>query len=259
MHFLRIKEAQFEEAISAALGMELSAFADPRPQPDPDSEGRGGGRGGVPTMTAPVSGQTFGVQVRVANRSATRIELRSVLMVPYVAALRHRRHRAVVTRPPIGLVCLLRQGSGRRADQHEAVLQPGRVYRESLHAVRLIDFGRPFNPPPFVAVANYALNGVDVAMTEVVRRRETNLPYGFVVREVRTVPRAGVTVSPMTAVVPLSSSHAVDLDVTVTHNASTPTNGDLALTLPAGWTSFRHRSSRSRFSEQGSARPIVSR
>ena len=38
-------------------------------------------------------------------------------------------------------------------------------------------------------------------MTEVVRRREPNLPYGFVVREVRTVPRVAVTVSPMTAVI----------------------------------------------------------
>ena len=75
-------------------------------------------------------------------------------------------------------------------------------------------------------------------MTEVVRRREPNLPYGFVVREVRTVPRIALTVSPMTAVVPLSSpTRTVDLDVTVMHNASAPTNGQLALTLPAGWTS----------------------
>ncbi len=99
-------------------------------------------------------------------------------------------------------------------------------------------FGRPFNPPPLVAVARYSVDGVEVEMTEVVRRREPNLPFGFVLREVRTVPRVAVTVSPMTAVVPLSSAtRTVDLDVTVMHNASVPTNGQIALTLPAGWTS----------------------
>ena len=64
------------------------------------------------------------------------------------------------------------------------------------------------------------------------------MPYGFVVREVRTVPRIALTVSPMTAVVPLSSpTRTVDLDVAVMHNANAPTNGQLALTLPTGWTS----------------------
>src|SRR6476659_7820899 len=97
---------------------------------------------------------------------------------------------------------------------------------------------RPFNPPPLVAVARYSVDGVEVEMTEVVRRREPNLPYGFVLREVRTVPRVAVTGSPRTAVVPLvSATRTVDLDVTVLHNASVPTNGQIALTLPVGWTS----------------------
>ena len=98
--------------------------------------------------------------------------------------------------------------------------------------------GQPFNWPPLVVGADYTVNGVDISISEVVRRREPNLPYGYVVREVRTVPRISVTVSPMTAVVPLSSTtRTVDLDVTVMHNASAPTNGQLALTLPSGWTS----------------------
>jgi len=62
LHVLRIKEMQFEGAISAALGLELSAFADPNPAPGPESAGRGGGRAGVATMTAPIPGQTFGVK-----------------------------------------------------------------------------------------------------------------------------------------------------------------------------------------------------
>jgi hypothetical protein len=75
-------------------------------------------------------------------------------------------------------------------------------------------------------------------MSEVVKRREANLPYGDVIREVRSVPRVGVSVSPATAVIPLSSTtRAVDLDVALVHNGPSATNGQLALTLPAGWTS----------------------
>ena len=105
-----------------------------------------------------------------------------------------------------------------------------------------LSFGQPFNPPPLIAIASYTVNDVDIAFGEPVYRREANLPYGYVTREVRTVPRIAVTVSPMTAVVPLSSpTRTIDLDVTVMHNASVPTNGELALTLPAGWTSTPSR------------------
>jgi hypothetical protein len=47
-----------------------------------------------------------------------------------------------------------------------------------------------------------------------------------------------VSVSPTTAVILTSSTtRTVNLDVALVHNASTPTNGQVALTLPAGWTS----------------------
>jgi hypothetical protein len=99
-------------------------------------------------------------------------------------------------------------------------------------------FGRPFNPSPLVAVAHYKVNGVDVEISEIVRRREANLPYGNVIREVRAVPRIAVTVSPPMAVVPLASTtKTIDLDVAIFHNGSTATNGQISLTLPAGWTS----------------------
>jgi hypothetical protein len=82
------------------------------------------------------------------------------------------------------------------------------------------------------------VNGVDVEMTGIVRRREANLPYGDVIREVRTVPRIGVSVSPSTAVIPLGgTTRTVDLEVALVHNGDAATTGQLALTLPTGWTS----------------------
>jgi len=191
-------------------------------------------------MTAPIPGQTFGVNVRLINRGPVPIEPKSVLLI---------------TAPGLSPTTVTSQLSSPGEQQSgtfffavtvadDAPLSTKPYFSRSAfteNRYTLSDpsmFGRTFNQPPLVALAKYTVNGVDVEVTEVVKRRETNLPYGYVTREVRTVPRLALTVSPMTAVVPMSSpKRTVDVDVTVMHNASAPTSGQLALTLPAGWTS----------------------
>ncbi len=75
-------------------------------------------------------------------------------------------------------------------------------------------------------------------VSDVVKRRESKAPYGDATREVRAVPRVALTVSPTAAVVPLAAAtKTVDLQVAIVHNAEAPTKGQIALTLPAGWTS----------------------
>ena len=241
VHVLRIKEHQFQDAITTALGVELTAFADPNPNPPaPDATGRGGGRGVVPTMTAPIPGQTFGVKVRFTNRGTMSVQLGSVLMMPTPGYTFTAQGGELSTSG--------QQQSGtfpfavKVADGAAISTKPffsRAAFTENRYTLSDPSlFGRTFNPPPLVAVATYTVNGIEVQTTEVVKRREPNLPYGYVTREVRTVPRLALTVAPMTAVVPLSSpTRTVDLDVTVIHNATAPTNGQLTLTLPAGWTS----------------------
>jgi LmbE family N-acetylglucosaminyl deacetylase len=248
---LHRKERQFQDAINASLGLVVTAFADPDPKPA-SASGRGGGRG-APTMTAPVPGQTFGVAMQFGNRGGLPI-------TPLGFELRAARGWTVSA--PEAIVSVPVGGTG-PASSSSGALSRGQVSsvrytvtvapdapistrpyfsRSSFTENRytLLDassFGRPFSPAPLVAAARYEVNGVAVELATVVQRRETNLPYGYVIREVRTVPRLGLTVSPMTAVIPLSStSKTVDLDVTVVHNASAPTTGQLALTLPTGWT-----------------------
>jgi hypothetical protein len=73
-----------------------------------------------------------------------------------------------------------------------------------------------------------------------VTRREAQLPYGYVMRELAVVPELVVNVSPRQAIVPSAAGPAariVRLQVEVTNNASSGSKGDLALKLPAGWTS----------------------
>ena len=240
LHVLRIKERQFQDAITAALGVEVTAYADPSAKPPaPDAAGRGAGRGAVPTMTAPIPGQTFGVNVRFTNRGTVPVQVESILLQPTPG----------YTHTVLGgqLSTVGEQQSGvfsfavMAADDVSISTKPyfsRATFTENRYTLSdPVMFARPFNPPPLVAIANYRVNGVEVQTMEVVKRREPNLPYGYVVREVRTVPRLALTVAPMTAVVPLSSpTRTVDLDVTVMHNGSAPTTGQLSLTLPIGWT-----------------------
>jgi hypothetical protein len=97
-------------------------------------------------------------------------------------------------------------------------------------------FGRPASAPPLVAVASYMVNGVAVERREVVKRRESKLPYGEVLREVRSVPRLAVTLSPATAIVPLAGANRrVDVEVGLLHNGPDATQGHVTLKMPAGW------------------------
>ena len=244
---LRIKERQFQDAISASLGLELTAFADPSPAPPAAGRGgRGGGRGAAPTMTAPVPGQTFGVSAQFANRGGGAIQLAGS---GNGIQVRTARGYSVATAQPItGDAATLDRGQTASVFFAVSVAPDASIttkpyfsrssFTENRYTLSdASSFGRPFSAAPLVALARYEVNGVPIEMTAVVKRRELNLPYGYVIREVRTVPRLSLTASPMTAVIPLASkTRTVDINVTVVHNASDATTGQLALTLPTGWT-----------------------
>ena len=84
--------------------------------------------------------------------------------------------------------------------------------------------------PPLRAVARYFIDGVPIEIRETVKRREAKLPYGDMVREVRTVPRIAVSVSPVNAIVPIGQQdRSVDIEVTILHNAEAPSSGQVTL------------------------------
>ena len=69
-----------------------------------------------------------------------------------------------------------------------------------------------------------------------VTRREAQLPYGYVMRELAVVPALAVTVSPRQAIVPQPAvAKSLRLQVELTNNAPSGSKGQLALKLPAGW------------------------
>jgi LmbE family N-acetylglucosaminyl deacetylase len=204
---LKIKEQQFENAINAALGVELTALAT------------------VPT--APIPGQAFEVNTEFANRSAVALQPPTVTIEaaagwnvttagPGKFTITLADDVAISTRPPFGRSSI--------ADSRYAVADSR-------------DFGRPASAAPAEAVARYVVNGEPVQIREIVRRREPKLPYGDALRELRVVPALALTLEPAAAVVPAAATpRAISVGVDLLNNDVKGIGGVLALKLPQGWT-----------------------
>jgi hypothetical protein len=126
---------------------------------------------------------------------------------------------------------------------------------ESRYAIR--DASQMFRPaaaPSLSARARYTVLGVPVEIRSTVRRREARLPYGDELRELMVVPAVAVNVFPRVAIVPLAAATgAVEIRVEVLNDMESGADGQLALRLPAGWTSAP-ASAAFRFSRPGERR-----
>ena len=237
---LRIKELQLQDAINASLGLELAATAQPAGQAEPT--GPMAAFAPPVTMAAPVPGQTFDVRARLANRGTAAIVPTGITVE---AATGWQAAPATGAAVPATLAA--HQVANQRFSVSvaaDAALSTRPYFsRKGLQESRYtladpLSFGRAAAAAPLVAVARYTIDSVPVTLREVVKRREAKLPYGDVMREVRSVPRLGVTVSPFAAVVPLASTgKRVELQVDVVHNAEAATTGTVSLNMPAGWKS----------------------
>jgi hypothetical protein len=231
------KVDQFQTAINTALGLDLTATAQPANLPEPT--GPGAMFAPPPMMGAPVPGQRFEVRIQMSNRG-------SVAITPQAVRLDTDRgwevaESGVSTRAPLEKGHVLQ----RRFDVALAADAPisSRPFfsrtsiQESLY--RFADeaqFGRASSQAPAEAVVRYRVADVPVEVRATVRRREARLPYGYVMRELRVVPAISLTVAPTTAVVPLAAqTRRVAISVDLLHNRDTGSTGTLTLRLPQGW------------------------
>ena len=258
-----IKEQQFQDAINSAMGMELTAVAQPAGQPEPT--GPGAAFAPPALMAAPVPGQTFEVRARLANRGGITVATPTAASSSSAKATEDRA--AITIEGDRGWQIAPGQATGGpNLERHQqatarvtvtladdvALSTKPYFSRNGLQESRYTlsdptQFGKPASTPPLRAVGRYAIDGVSIEIRETVKRREAKLPYGDVLREVRSVPRLAVSISPANAIIPLGSTEVrrasdgrstnVAIEVTVLHNAEAPTSGQVGLRLPAGWKS----------------------
>jgi LmbE family N-acetylglucosaminyl deacetylase len=233
---LRIKEQQFMDAINTALGMDLSAVAQPAGTQEP--QGQFAAFAPPPAMGPVVPGQRFEVKTALTNRSRTTVDAPQLALdaqpgfmldadATERAALGYNEiatRRFIVTVP------------------QDAKLTRSYFSRENLQESRYrIDdesqAHRPAAQPALTAVARYTVDGTNVLIRQVVQTREAQLPYGYAMRELKIVPVLAVNVRPRQAIVPLAmAAKSLGVTVELLNNKEGGVNGTLALKLPQGWT-----------------------
>jgi len=236
LHELRVKRVQFNDALVEALGLSLRAQVS-------SGEGGGGpfarfGEGGDTFITA-IPGQTFGVQVHVANGCGEKVVLKAVALdstvgahvdqapsvkdtdIPLEANAAHDSRFAVklpedapATRPPF---------TQRAGEQNYYDVTDPAMRNASLAL------------PPLTAWATVDYDGVDVKLGEVVQTLHRVTGQGTVYEPLVVAPAISVSVSPAAGVVPLTEK-TLTVTARVRSNVKGAAAGTVRLELPAGWS-----------------------
>jgi LmbE family N-acetylglucosaminyl deacetylase len=220
---LEIKERQFMDAINTALGVDFQAIAS------------------VPGPAVP--GQRVSVEATMTNRGSVAIDVAEM-------ALRGAAGGPDWQLPASTFGAARLTGNQTARHSFTADVLPGaRLSRPYFDRVSIADaryslrdpsqFGRPATEPALSVRARYSVDGVPIDIVTPVRRREPHLPYGEELRELTIVPAVAVNVTPHVAIVPLAAARKqVEVRVELLNNVESGLSGQLALRLPAGWTSL---------------------
>lgn len=134
------RNVETEEAITACLGLELSATAQPAGLAEPT--GPGAAFAAPPSMAAPVPGQTFEVRARLANRGRRPVAPAEVTIEVKADGLDGDGlgcdgHRGVSGAARRARSSIHRGRGAHRAHQHEAVPPPERASRRAATRSRI--------------------------------------------------------------------------------------------------------------------------
>ena len=212
---LRTKVQQFEQALRAALGLNLVALAVP---PHTAS--------GTPTtLAAVVPGQTIAIDLTLEGSN-----------LAYLSDVDLQ-----IARPPDWQV--VPETEARRASDRTIVRRirttigaDTKLSRPAFSRTSLTQhhYTRAEPAVAAIAVATFRVEGVPVTIRTPVQRREARLPYGYVLRDLQVLPAVSLTVRPAVTIVP-HEQETVTVTVEVERAGPATIAGTLALQAPPGW------------------------
>jgi len=234
-HELLIKQAQFNNALGQALG--LSVLATLTPQGGTVMQGPFGDLANQPTTQTVVPGESFSVNVHVANQSSESITVDKAELVSHAGD----GWSFAAKNPLLGIL-----PAGQARDQVVSVTAPEtaqitRAYfsrptlEQSYYDIQEPkDLNLPTTPYPLTAELKYTYNGVPAKIAGVVQSIHRYSGPGPVQEPLLVAPAISLTVSPQAGIVPLTGA-SLHLQVTVHSSAKGPAQGTVQLQLPQNW------------------------
>ncbi len=234
-HELKVKQAQFSNALAESLG--ISVLATVAPEKEPTGPFARFMRN-QPTFQVAIPGQEFWVKVHVTNPTNLPVDVKS-------AALGTPAHENWTVDPA-------RQTGSTLKGNRSADL------RFTVHAPADAGFTRPYftrpnieqayydiqspqylnlstAPYPVSATVQFEFEGVPFEQAQVVQSVKRLTGPGTVLEPLITGPAISVSISPQAGIVPLDAK-SFDVSVGIHSNVKGPAKGTVKLALPEGWT-----------------------
>jgi hypothetical protein len=233
LHELKVKRVQFNDALVEALGLKLRAqVVSGRSAEGPFSRFGDGGD----TFVTAVPGQSFAVQVRVANGSNVPVKVTNCGLESAAGAL-------VEGSQPAAAAIV----DGKAYDERYTVKLPADALVTKPPFNRLkteqayYDVPDPAMKnaslplPPLTAWATVEYGGVEVRLGQVVQTLHRVTGLGTVYEPLVVAPAISVAVEPAAGVVPLTEK-TLTVTARVRSNVKGVAAGSVKLELPQGWT-----------------------
>ena len=233
-HELKIKQAQFENALAESLG--ISVLATLAPEKEPTGPFARFFRNPA-TFRVAIPGQEFWVKVHATNPTGTSVQLESVVLETPSG-----ESWDVDPAKQAGSTLKGNQSADVRftvrAAPNAAFTRPYFTRPDIEQPFYDIADSRYLNlstvPYPLSARLHFSFNGVPFERSQVVQSISRVTGPGAVAEPLIVGPAIAVSIAPRAGIVPLSAK-SFDLSVTVHSNVKGPTKGSVRLDLPEGW------------------------
>jgi LmbE family N-acetylglucosaminyl deacetylase len=254
LHELRTKQAQFNDALTLALGLSLSATITDEPPPPPAARGKVGPgndeeragtraparpRGDQPTFPMAVPGQQFPVLVHLAEGSPIPVKIDKVT-VDLDGADKSAVQPYAEDSGQIGGGSVFNAIFSVKVPENAAYTRPyfGRAnLGEPYYEVREPKYrNMPFAPYPLQAHVLASYEGVQLHLSETVQAVSREVGAGIVFHPMPIGPAISVTMQQSAGVTPLGGT-AFPISVRVHSNVNGAAKGTVHLDLPSGWKS----------------------
>lgn len=235
LHELRIKEAQFDDALADSLGLTVTAVLTP---PHVEAEHFGFSMTPEDNSRLIIPGQSFGVDTYAANTGLAAVQLEDVsLHAADGSEWKIDTQKAVSTdlngghRDKVTFQVTAPEDAGltRPYFTRPSVEQPYYNVDKPQY------LNRPFAPYPLYASAEFIYQGIRATISADVMTAEHVAGYGSLYDPLIVAPAISVTTDQHATIIPLGGKEAT-LDVTVHNNVAGGASGVLNLTLPEGWS-----------------------
>jgi LmbE family N-acetylglucosaminyl deacetylase len=233
-HELKIKESQFENALSESLGMSVLATVAPEKEPsgpfarffrNPE------------TFQVAIPGQEFWVKVHTTSPTILSVQLESVLL----EGSEGEAWKVDPAKQSGGTLKGNQSSDLRftmRVDAKAGYTRPYFTRADIEQPYYEIKDARylnlPVAPYPLVARLRFSFDGVPFERAQVVQSIKRITGLGLVAEPLVVGPAISVSITPQAGIVPLDAK-TFDVSITIHSNVKGPAKGTVRLDLPAGW------------------------